>query len=34
MDGELLSKNYINNTTKLEFKCKNGHVFKNTWGVY
>ena len=23
---------YKNNTTKLDFQCKNGHKFKTTWG--
>jgi hypothetical protein len=33
LGGELLSTNYVNNTTALQFKCKNGHLFKQTWGV-
>ena len=28
--GMLLSKNYVNSTTKLEWQCKNGHVWKST----
>lgn len=31
--GQLISTNYVNNTTKLDFKCENGHIFKSTWGT-
>jgi hypothetical protein len=29
-DGECLSNNYIDNKTKLKFKCKNNHIWKTT----
>jgi len=30
---KLLSNEYINNHTKLKFKCKNGHVWETTWKI-
>jgi hypothetical protein len=30
--GKVLS-NYISNQTPMEFECKNGHMFKQTWSV-
>ncbi len=32
-EGELLSKQYVNNITRLRFSCKNGHTFLQTWGT-
>jgi hypothetical protein len=29
--GELISKQYVNNKTRLEFRCKNNHTFFQTW---
>ena len=29
-----LSKEYINNTTKLDLKCINAHIYKGTWGNF
>lgn len=31
---KLLSKQYKNNSTKLEWKCKYGHIFKMCWGDF
>jgi len=31
--GTLLTGFYINNTTKMDFLCVNGHKFKTTWGL-
>jgi len=31
-EGELISKTYVNTKTKLQFRCKNGHLFFTTWG--
>jgi hypothetical protein len=31
--GLLLSKKYINTSTKLEWKCKNGHKWKDTYSM-
>jgi hypothetical protein len=31
--GTLLSTNYVNNTTHLEFKCKRSHTFSTTLGI-
>ncbi len=31
---ELLSSKYINNSTKLIFKCDKGHIFKMCWGNF
>jgi hypothetical protein len=30
-EGTLLTDHYINNTTKMDFLCKNGHKFSSTW---
>jgi len=32
-EGDLLSNIYVNNTTRLDFRCKEGHCFKQTWGI-
>jgi len=31
--GKLISNNYVNNTTHLDFICKEGHKLNLTWGV-
>ena len=31
--GKLLSTTYVNNTTRLDFECKEGHKFKQSWGA-
>ena len=31
---KLLSKNYINNYTKLKLKCSKDHIYKVTWGMF
>jgi hypothetical protein len=31
-EGTLLTDHYINNTTKMDFLCINGHKFQSTWG--
>ena len=31
LGGQLISKKYINNETNLKFKCKNDHVFFESW---
>lgn len=30
-EGECLSTEYINNSTKYKWKCSNGHIFEKTW---
>lgn len=30
-EGELLSTEYVDNKTKLEWKCRNNHVFERAW---
>jgi hypothetical protein len=32
-EGKILSKIYSNNTTLLDFECKNNHKFKQTWSA-
>ena len=32
-NGKLLTKIYINNTTKMDFVCENDHPFQSTWGL-
>jgi len=31
-NGNCLSKEYINSSTKMEWKCKEGHIWENTFG--
>ena len=31
-NGQCISKQYINNTTKMKWMCKNNHTFKMTYG--
>jgi len=30
-NGKLLSDNYINNTTKMEWQCEKGHIWSAHW---
>lgn len=30
--GKMLTDNYVNNTTKMDFECCRGHTFQQTWG--